>query len=115
MTACGAVFIDCSYEGDLLRLSGTRYRVGREAIAEYNESMAGQDTPPFDWVFEKPDFFAPSVSPWVDDTNTTLLPGILEVYNNTPGKADDWVQSMNFRMCLTNNKSNSIAIEPPAG
>lgn len=37
----GKVFIDASYEGDLMALAGVPYRVGREAAAEYDESLAG--------------------------------------------------------------------------
>jgi len=88
---------------------------GREAISEFNESMAGQDAPPFASPFENPADFEPSVSPWTDATNTTLLPGIYGVYNGTPGAADDWVMSMNFRVCLTNNASNAINIAAPEG
>lgn len=35
------IFIDASYEGDLMALSGVTYRVGREARSEYDESLAG--------------------------------------------------------------------------
>jgi hypothetical protein len=42
-TYCGLAFVDCSYEGDLLRLSGTAFTVGRESKDQYNESMAGDD------------------------------------------------------------------------
>lgn len=115
VTGCGSVWIDCSYEGDLVRLSGTAHRVGREAMSEFNESMAGQDWPPFVESFEKPDAMAASVHPFTDNTNTTLHPGILEVYNGTHGAADDWVMSMCFRMCLTNNASNAVPIAPPLG
>ncbi|MGK7397792.1 MAG: FAD-dependent oxidoreductase [Candidatus Cyclobacteriaceae bacterium M3_2C_046] len=40
------VFIDASYEGDLLKQAGCSYRVGREAMDEYGESLAGQRFPP---------------------------------------------------------------------
>jgi len=115
ITGCGRVFIDCSYEGDLVRLSGTSYAVGRESVSEFNENMAGQGGPPFSGPFEKPDWFAASVSPWVDETNTTLLPTVLEVYNETAGVADDWVMSYCFRICLTTNKSNSVPLPVPEG
>lgn len=115
VTGCGAVWIDCSYEGDLVRLSGTEYRVGREAMSEFNEPMAGQDWPPFARSFENPDYMAPSVHPFTDNTNTTLRPGIVEVYNGTAGASDDWVMSMCFRMCLSNDPNNSVPIAAPEG
>lgn len=37
----GSIFVDGSYEGDLMAQAGVLYRVGREARAEYNESLAG--------------------------------------------------------------------------
>ena len=37
----GEVFIDGTYEGDLMAQAGVMYRLGREARAEYNESLAG--------------------------------------------------------------------------
>src|SRR5690606_17493954 len=39
-------FIDASYEGDLLKLAGCNYRVGREKSEEYGESLAGVRYPP---------------------------------------------------------------------
>lgn len=35
------VFIDASYEGDLMAYSGVPYRLGKEGKAEYGESLAG--------------------------------------------------------------------------
>jgi len=119
-TQCGRVFIDCSYEGDLARLSGTAYAVGREATHEYNESMAGTDGGLFNHtdLTEKLSWFNATVSPWTDSSNTTLLPTITAVAPpiNTPGgAADDKVMAMCFRMCLTNNASNAIEITAPPG
>ena len=75
---CGGVFIDCSYEGDLARLSGTAYAYGREGAAEFNETLAGTDGGLFNHtdLTEKASFFSASVSPWADQANTTLLPTI---------------------------------------
>ena len=42
----GRVFVDASYEGDLLALAGCSWRLGREGQAEYDESLAGQRWPP---------------------------------------------------------------------
>ena len=114
-TQCGRVFVDCSYEGDLARLSGTAYAVGREATHEYNESMAGTDGGLFNRtdLSEKLSWFNETVSPWTDRTNTTLLPTITAVAPpiSTPaGAADEKVMAMCFRMCLTNNASNTIDI-----
>lgn len=117
-TYCGKYFVDCSYEGDLLRLSGTSFAVGRESTAEYNESMAGRDDGMFDAPTEKPSLFAVSVSPFVDETaaQKELLPTITGYVDaSAAGDGDDKVMAMCFRMCLTNNASNAISIAAPAG
>jgi hypothetical protein len=118
-TFCGKVFIDCSYEGDLLRLSGTDFAVGRESRDEYNESLAGKDSALHDSPTEKPSLFDASVSPFIEpaDPSSGLLPTIVGFANDsrTGGEADDWVMAMCFRMCLTNNASNAIKITAPDG
>jgi hypothetical protein len=45
----GAMFIDATYEGDLLAAAGVPYRVGREGRAEYGESLAGMNEGPAEW------------------------------------------------------------------
>ena len=42
VTAKGSVFIDASYEGDLLAVANVPFTVGREGVAAYNESIAGR-------------------------------------------------------------------------
>ena len=111
----GKVFIDCSYEGDLLMQSGTAHAVGREARSKYAESIAGDDYPDFAQLAEKPSFFQNDVSPFLDAANTTLLPTIVGRYDGSGGAADDQVMSYCFRMCLTNNATNRIAVAAPAG
>lgn len=108
-----------SYEGDLLRLSGTDFAVGRESRTEYNESLAGKDDLYFDSATEKPSLFDSSVSPFIDPTDekSGLLPTIVGFSNesSTGGEGDDWVMAMCFRMCLTPNASNAINITAPEG
>jgi hypothetical protein len=119
LTVQARQWIDCSYEGDLLRLSGTDFAVGREARSEYNESAAGVDgqTHPQVGVDQTPSMFADDVSPWTDASNTTLLPGIVGLQNYSDaqaGEADDWVQSFCFRLCLTTRQNNSLPMRPPS-
>ena len=85
--ASAAYWIDCSYDGDLLRLSGTAWAVGREAIAEFNESLGGVDGPP--WASGRL-----NVSPWLDTTrNETLLPTVAATPKaSPPGSGDALVQ-----------------------
>ena len=105
------VFLDCSYEGDLLRLSNTSFSVGREAASEFNEPMAGvnggEPWGAHAWH---------GVSPWVDVSNTTLLPTVSPLPTATPpGSADNLVMSCNYRLCLTNNASNRLPFAAPPG
>jgi hypothetical protein len=109
------VFIDCSYEGDLLRFSNTSFAVGREAASEFGESMAGVNggKPWAEQAWH-------GVSPWADDTNTTLLPTVSRLpdtaaTNTAPGCADDLVMACNYRLCLTNNASNRLPFDAPLG
>ena len=46
----GTIFVDGSYEGDLMAQAGVLYRVGREARAEYNESLAGLTEGPAEYL-----------------------------------------------------------------
>lgn len=82
-----AYWIDCSYDGDLLRLSGTAWAVGREATSEFNESLGGVDGPP--WASGRL-----GVSPWLDTTlNETLLPTVAATPKAAPpGSGDALVQ-----------------------
>ena len=47
----GRVFIDATYEGDLLAMAGVPYRVGREGRHEYGEELAG--VVPEEWSTRK--------------------------------------------------------------
>lgn len=63
------VFIDASYEGDLLARANISYAIGREAVEDYGESWAGrQPIRP-----DKHNFSAP-VSPFLNGKNGPLLP-----------------------------------------
>ena len=66
----GGVFVDASYEGDLLPLAGVSHRVGREAAGEYNESLGGV-YPPY-----RGSVCHCEVSPWADAQNETLIASV---------------------------------------
>jgi hypothetical protein len=105
-------FLDCSYEGDLLRASGTPWVIGREAAADYNESLAGVGGGR-SWGRQLAAY--PGVSPWADAQNTTLLPSVAPLPAAAPGDGDDLVMAMNYRLTLTDNVSNSRPFAAPAG
>ncbi|MBE7171988.1 MAG: FAD-dependent oxidoreductase [Williamsia sp.] len=109
-TIRASMFIDCSYEGDLMARAGVSYFVGREANSVYNETYNGVQ------VREKhqfPDGIDPYKIP--GDPNSGLLWGISNGTLDAPGSGDKKVQTYNFRICLTKDPSNKIDIGRPAG
>lgn len=112
VTVSASQFLDCSYEGDLIQaaLPQSGWTVGREARTWYNESMAGAEGAP--WAANRYDA---GISPWVDGTNTTLLPTVSLAPHEAPGDGDARVQSYNYRVCLTNDTLLRVPIAPPAG
>jgi hypothetical protein len=102
------VFIDASYEGDLMAKAGVSYIVGREANAKYGETLNG--TFPF-----TPAPF-PKISPYVidGDPKSGLLPRVEPKPPAHKGSADYRVQAYNFRVCLTDVPENRVPIEKPA-
>ena len=113
----GKVFIDASYEGDLLRLSGASWTVGREANSTYDEQHAGVQAWPFPGS-DSGQIFPPAenytVDPYVRGS-TTLLPGVNGIGLAPAGSADEKIMSYNFRVCLTDNVTNLVPIEKPSG
>lgn len=105
------VFLDCSYEGDLLARAGTSHTVGREANSQYGETLNGIQ------VLDKHQFVPAFVSPFVrpGDPSSGLLPYI-ESANLAPlqGQADHRVQAYNFRVCMTNDTSLKVPWPKPA-
>ena len=100
-------FIDTTYEGDLMAQAGVTFTVGREAITNYNESMAGIQNPGGSYNYD------PYVS--AGNTNSGLLPFVQPSGPGTFGQGDSKVQTYNFRLCLTQNATNLIPIAAPAG
>ncbi len=100
------VFMDASYEGDLMARAGVSYTIGREGRDTYGESLAGRR----DYCrFHQ---FAVKVSPRY--ASGGLMP---YVYGGEPGEigqADQKVQAYNFRLCLTLNQANQVPFPRPA-
>ena len=103
------MFVDASYEGDLMAGAGVSYTVGRESNAQYHESLDGirAQTP-------KHQFIVP-VDPYVKpgDSSSGLLPYIQPGDGGKPGDGDRRVQTYNFRLCFTTNPGNRTPVEPP--
>jgi hypothetical protein len=114
VTIKAKVFIDCSYEGDLMARAGVSYFVGREAATDYNESYNGvQVQPPATPQHgnQIPDGVDPYKIP--GDPSSGLLWGISAAKLAPIGSGDKHVQAYNFRICLTDDPANRIPITRP--
>jgi hypothetical protein len=101
------LFVDASYEGDLMAQAGASYTWGREGITEYNESLAGvRDRTPLHQ-------FRAAVSPL--DSRGKLLPEIMPRSKDPVGAADKRVQAYNFRLCMTKTADNRVPWPKPTG
>ena len=96
----GKVFIDATYEGDLMAATGVSFAWGRESIAQYGESLAGvrAETPGHQFKFKLSAYGA----------DGKLLPEISPVPMAPPGTGDLEVQAYNFRLILTQDPANLI-------
>lgn len=115
-TIRGKVFLDCTYEGDLLPLAGVTYFVGREDNADYNEKLSGYQLPEYhkqSGYHQFPDGISPYKIP--DDPSSGLVWGISETQPTPVGSGDKLVQAYNFRICLTDSVENQLPIVRPEG
>ncbi|MRG47960.1 FAD-dependent oxidoreductase [Chitinophaga sp. SYP-B3965] len=104
------MFIDCSYEGDLLAKAGVSYTVGREANAQYGETYNGVQ------LLNKhqfPDGVDPYKIPGKPESG--LVWGISAEPLAEKGAGDKKVQAYNFRICLSNQPDNMVPITQPEG
>ena len=106
------VFIDATYEGDLMASAGVSYRLGREGNSEYGETLNG---------VQKRRAVKNQLQQGVSayripgDPSSGLLPGIEPQDDGRPdGSPDSRVQAYCYRLCLTDDPANRIAIEKPA-
>jgi hypothetical protein len=108
LTVRARIFIDATYEGDLLAKAGVRYTVGREGNSVYGETLDGQQ------MRDKHQFIGP-VDPYVVPgvPASGLLPGI-DPAPYRQGEGDRRVQSYNFRMCLTKRSDIRVPFPKPA-
>lgn len=108
----GRVFIDATYEGDLMAAAGVSYAVGREANAKYGETLNGVQTRrAVSHQFER------AIDPFIvpGDPKSGLLPRIHAGPPGIDGKGDNRIQAYCFRMCLTDVPENRLAFEKPEG
>lgn len=112
----GKMFIDTTYEGDLMAAAGVSYHVGREANSVYGEEHNGVQT----GVLHHRHHFGvlkEKISPYVvpGDPKSGVLPRVSAAHPGKFGEGDDKVQAYCFRMCLTDHPENRIPFAKPEG
>ncbi|RZK79456.1 MAG: FAD-dependent oxidoreductase [Pedobacter sp.] len=102
------MFLDCTYEGDLMAKADVSYFVGREDNNVYKETLSGVQ-------LLKQHQLPDGVDPYVEKGNPAsgLLWGISNETLKPNGTGDKKVQAYNFRITLTNNPSNLVEITKP--
>ena len=108
------VFVDASYEGDLLALAGVAYRVGRESRAEYDEPHAGKILIGETGIAREDGTRYPreaqtgKLNLWPYGAVST------EVFSGSTGEGDEAIQAYNYRLTLSCDPENRRAVERPA-
>jgi hypothetical protein len=110
---CGTVFIDASYEGDLMFKARVSTVLGRESRAQYSEKDAGAAP------LKKPetgDGTVATVDPYVvpGDASSGLIPGVINYKQKPVGSADSNLMAFNYRVCVTDNPANQVKFSKPA-
>ncbi|NNE75929.1 MAG: FAD-dependent oxidoreductase [Pricia sp.] len=110
-TYSGKMFLDATYEGDLMATAGVSYHVGREASSVYGEEWNGVQT----GVLHHKHWFLSDISPYVvpGEPSSGVLPRISV---EPPGKkhsGDDKIQAYCFRTCMTNHEANRLPFPKP--
>lgn len=121
-TYLGKMFIDATYEGDLMAASGVSYTIGREPNSQYGESLNGIQANAFgksllgevsnNSVYHN---FIEGVDPYIIKGNpkSGLLPFISKGGPGIEGNGDKGIQAYCFRMTLTNHPENRIPFKKP--
>ncbi|WP_339712654.1 FAD-dependent oxidoreductase [uncultured Kriegella sp.] len=116
------IFLDATYEGDLMAAAGVSYAVGRESNDEYGETLNGVQANNINLsltkLVSKNAFnhnFIQGVDPYIEKgrPESGLLPNVNEK-PGLEGAGDDKIQAYCFRMCLTNHPENRIPFKKPA-
>ncbi|MBA3244748.1 MAG: FAD-dependent oxidoreductase [Actinobacteria bacterium] len=111
-----AVYVDASYEGDLMAELGVPYAVGREPRELYGERWAGRQ-PAYRPGRHN---FSVLLDPFAADGS--LLPGIREPEldeggwpSERLGEGDGGLQAYGYRLCLTDREENRLPLDEPEG
>jgi hypothetical protein len=96
------VFVDGSYEGDLMAAAGVDWTIGREGRAEFGESYAGKQYPKAKM----------KISGFDEEGN--LLP-LVTTSDAGPDEAGDKnLMTYSFRLCLTKDPAKLVPMPKPA-
>lgn len=109
----GKVFIDASYEGDVMAgaLGPSGYTYGRESMSEYGEPNAGYQRPGMNYHLGRDfRFFSGGTGETAPPPDLPFLPDPRQAL----GEGDRKVQAYNFRMPLTRNAANRLPLIKPA-
>ncbi|WP_352405184.1 FAD-dependent oxidoreductase [Petrimonas sp.] len=119
----GKMFIDATYEGDLMAAAEVSYSVGRESNNEYGETLNGVQANrinrTLNWTLSRNAHnhnFIDAVDPYVvkGDPSSGLLPYIVEGGKpGIDGQGDKGIQAYCFRMTLTDHPENRIPFKKP--
>jgi len=120
----GKMFIDATYEGDLMATAQVSYSVGRESNKEYGETLNGVQANDYSITLRGTvsrnsvhHNFIDGVDPYIvkGDPSSGLLPFIKEGGPGIDGHGDNGIQAYCFRMTLTDHPENRIPFKKPAG
>lgn len=102
------MFIDATYEGDLMVMAGVSYTYGRESNDQYGETYNGVQ---MSLYHQLPD----GIDPYKErgKPESGLVWGVAEGSLAPTGSGDKLIQAYNFRLCLTQDKANQIAFSKP--
>ncbi len=121
----GKMFIDATYEGDLMATASVSYSVGRESNKEFGETLNGVQANRIGMTLRRTvslnahnHNFIDGVDPYIvkGDPSSGLLPFIVEGGRpGIDGSGDKGVQAYCFRMTLTDHPENRIPFKKPDG
>ena len=113
-TFSGKVFLDTTYEGDLMAAAGVTYTVGREGKEAYGEEWAGVRA---DVFHHQHHFKNWKVDPYIvpGDPESGVIPLVSTEPPGAKKSGDKKVQAYNFRICMTNVEKNRIPFPKPPG
>ncbi|MCE5346784.1 MAG: FAD-dependent oxidoreductase [Bacteroidales bacterium] len=109
------IFVDATYEGDLMAAAGVSYHTGREAGSVYGEEWNGVQVG--DFPIKHHDFDGLKISPYIipGDSTSGVLPRVSTKNPGARGEGDSRIQAYCYRLCLTKVEDNRVPFDRPSG